>query len=455
MKILLVNPRSANFSESFGLVFPPIGLLYVAAAAEKAGFTIDVEDFLVSRRKPSHLRFRDYDVVGVTSDTRRLPGALEIAKSAKREGRTVVMGGPHPALVDEDILRDGYADFIVRGEGEITFPELLATIRGSADPCPVKGISYLGHGTVRRTAPRELIDDLDSLPLPARHLVDMDAYKRLGMKYGGTRAVTALFTSRGCPNECDFCASPQMYGRRWRARTPASVVAEIEHVYHDYGYRAIAFFDDNFAVSPKRVREICRLIIEKELDIWWWSFSTTSILVRNEDMVGLMAKAGAKTVYIGVESPDPEALKALNKTAEADAPSQAVALLKRHKLETFASYILGGINDDIRAILRTIRFARSLDTSAVQFTILTPYPGTVLFNKLKDRLRHRKWHLYDGMHLVFRHRHVSYAAMELLLIWAYVSYYARGWRAIKGFVKAFRNNARVMKRFGDKANRDR
>jgi radical SAM superfamily enzyme YgiQ (UPF0313 family) len=161
-----------------------------------------------------------------------------------------------------------------------------------------------------------------------------------------------------------------------------------------------------------------------------------------------MAKAGAKTVYIGVESPDPEALTALNKNVEADAASQAVALLKRNNLETLASYIIGGINDDIGAILRTIKFARSLDTAAVQFTILTPYPGTVLFNKLKDRMRHKKWHLYDGMHLVFRHRHVSYAAMELLLIWGYLSFYARGWRAIKGFAKAFVNNARVMKGFG-------
>jgi len=243
-----------------------------------------------------------------------------------------------------------------------------------------------------------------------------------------------------------------MYGRRWRARTPESVVSEIEHVYYDYGYRAIAFTDDNFTVSPKRVREICRLIIEKNLDIWWWSLSTTSTLLSNEDMVSLMAKAGAKTVYIGVESPDPEALKELNKNTKADAPSKAVALLKRNNLEIFASYILGGINDDIGAILRTIKFARSLDTAVAQFSILTPYPGTALFNKLKDRLRHKKWRLYDGVHLVFRHKRVAFVPMELLLIWAYVSYYARGWRAIKGFLKAFVKNTLVMKLFCGKAN---
>jgi hypothetical protein len=130
------------------------------------------------------------------------------------------MGGPHPAFVDEDVLIHGYADFIVKGEGEITFPDLLDTIRGGDDLYHVKGISYLVHGKVMRTAPRELVEDLDSLPFPARHLVDISAYKRVGVKYGGKRSVAVLSTSRGCPNECEFCVTPQMYGRRWRARTP-------------------------------------------------------------------------------------------------------------------------------------------------------------------------------------------------------------------------------------------
>jgi anaerobic magnesium-protoporphyrin IX monomethyl ester cyclase len=451
MDILLANPKSVNAFESFGMVFPPLGLLYVAAAAERAGFTVGVEDFFVSRDTPSRFNFRDYDVVGITSDTRRFPGALEIAKRAKQQGCTVVMGGPHPAFVDDDVLMGGYADFIVKGEGEITFPDLLETIKRGDDPCRVKGISYLVHGNVTRTAPRELVEDLDSLPFPARHLVDIDAYKRFGVKYGGKRPIATVSTSRGCPNACEFCTTPQMYGGRWRARTPESVVAEIEHVHDDYGYRAIAFCDDNFTVSPRRVREICRLLIEKNLDIWWWSFSTTTALLRNEDMVSLMAKAGAKTVYIGVESPDPETLRELKKDAAVNAPSEAVALLKRNKLDIFASYILGGMNEDPAAILRTIKFARSLDTSIAQFSILTPYPGTALFEKLKDRLRHKKWRLYDGTHLVFRHEHVPYASMQLLLLWAYVSFYARGWRAIKGFVKAFVKNTPILRVFWGRA----
>ena len=410
MNILLANPKSVNVFESFGMVFPPLGLLYVAAAAETAGFTVGVEDFCASRNTPSRFNFRDYDVVGITSDTRRFPGALEIAGRAKQQGCTVVMGGPHPAFADEDVLLGGYADFIVKGEGGLTFPDLLEVIRRGVDPGRVKGISYLGDGRVIRTAPRELVEDLDRLPFPARHLVDIDVYKRFGVRYGGERSVALLSTSRGCPNACEFCATPQMYGRRWRARTAGSVVAEIEHVYYDYGYRAVAFADDNFTASPRRVREICNLLIGKNLDIWWWSFSTATALLRNEDMVSLMAQAGAKTIHIGVESPDPATLRELNKNTGAGVPSEAVALLKRNKLDIFASYILGGTNEDRRTILRTIRFARSLDTHVAQFSILTPYPGTVLFNKLKDRLRHTNWRFYDGTHLVFKHQHVSYVA---------------------------------------------
>ena len=451
MNILLVNPKNLSAFQTFGLVFPPLGLLYVAAATEKQGYHVTFKDFFISHSKSSGFHYRDFDVVGITSDTRRFPGALEAAKKAKDNGCTVVMGGPHPSFVDEDVLKEKYADFIIHGEGEITFPELLNTIKAGEDLSKVKGISYIDDGKIIRTEPRELIEDLDSLPFPSRHLINTDSYKRFGLKYGGERSVAVMSTSRGCPHGCKFCVTPQMYGKRWRARSAESVVSEIESIYYKYGYNAIAFNDDNFTVSPKRVKEICTLILEKNLDIWWWSLSTAEMLLRNEDMVKLMAKAGAKTVYIGIESSNPETIKEFDKNIRADTPERVVALLKRNGLQIFASYILGGLSDDISSILGTIKTARSLDTEVAQFTILTPYPGTPLFSKLKGRLRHKKWRMYDGMHLVFRHSKVSYVTMQLLLLWAYISYYARGWKAIKGFIKAFMRNTPILRILYDKA----
>ncbi|RJQ51673.1 MAG: radical SAM protein [Nitrospiraceae bacterium] len=446
MKILLANPKTVNVFETFGFVFPPLGLLYVAAVAEQSGHDVRVEDFRISGHNPSAYDFKNYDIVGITTDTKRFQGALEIAKRGRAQGRTVVMGGPHPAFSDEEILKSGCVDFIVKGEGEITFPALLEGIEKGTDLSSIKGLSYLNKGRIVSTPLPELIQDLDALPLPARHLADIEAYRKTGLRYGGKRPVAVISSSRGCTHNCNFCLTPRMYGNIWRARSAPSVMAEIKEVYHKYGYRAVAFCDDNFTVSPERVKEICSLMIESGLDIWWWCLSTPNTLLKNEDMVRLMSKSGAKTVYIGVESVNPSTLKEFNKGLTNDVPHKAVSLLKENGIEVFASYILGGINDDLKMMLNTIKFARRLDTSVAQFTILTPYPGTTLHKNISNLLRHRKWHLYDGFHLVFRHRKVPFAVMHLLLIWAYIRYYVRSRRAVKGFMKAFRNNAPVVRK---------
>ena len=450
MNVLLANPRSTNAFEAFGFVFPPLGLLYVAATAEQAGHRITIEDFCVSGNKPSSFEFGKYDIVGITTDTRRFRSALDIAGRARAQGCIVVMGGPHPGFADEEILLSEYADYVVRGEGEKTFPSLLDAIsRGRV--CDVAGISYLENGCIVRTSSPPLIEDLDSLPFPARHLVDMEVYKSKGLKYGGKRPVAVISSSRGCPYNCSFCITPQMYGKRWRARSAASVVAEMEEVYHKYGYRAFAFCDDNFTVSPQRVKDICGLVLEKSLDIWWWCLSSPNALLKNEDMVRLMAKAGVKTVYIGIESANPETLKEFNKGITQDVPYKAVELLRRNGIEAFGSYILGGLNDTVAATFKTIRFSRMLDTAVAQFTILTPYPGTQLFEQIEPLLRHKKWHLYDGVHLVFRHKNIPFVPMELMLIWAYTSFYARGLRAVRNFFRALTRNAPLLKKFFGKA----
>lgn len=446
MNILLANPKSSSTFQTFGFVFPPLGLLYVAAAAEKKGYKVKIEDFNVSGNTPHKFNFREFDVVGITSDTRRFPAAVEIGIRAKKAGCIVVMGGPHPAFVDEEVLKAGYADFIVKGEGEITFSELLNTLRFGNEMEQLKGISFLKDGNLVRTHPTELIEDLDGLPSPARHLVDMDVYKKAGYKYGGVRSVAIISASRGCPYECNFCLVPKFTGRKWRARSPLSIIKEIEDLYYNYGYRAIAFCDDNFTVSPKRVVEISNLIIERGLDIWWWCLSSPGTVIKNEEMLRFMAKSGAKTIYIGVESASQATLEEFNKGIKVDTAFQAVSLLKNNRIQVFASYIIGGLNDDIKTTLNTIKLAKMLDTEVAQFAILTPYPGTALYEDLRNKLRHRRWGLYDGMHLVFRHRKISLPLMQFLLVWAYLSFYARGFKALKGFIRTFIKNAPMFKK---------
>ena len=429
MNILLINPAPTGTLKATGVLFPPLGLLYVAAYAEKEGHQVAVRDLAV-RRKKEEIDFKKYDMVGISTDTTRHRQALQLAKKAKASGCTVVMGGPHPGYVDEEILSTQRVDFIVRGEGEVTFSELVVALEkknGRFDS--IQGISFLSNGKLVRTPPRPFIEDLDSLPLPARHLIHIGDYQRTKI---GDRPITPLITSRGCPYQCVFCASSHFWGTKIRTRSVASVLKEIEEVYHRYHFNAVAFVDDTFNLIPRRVIEICHGIVEKKLDLWWWCLSRIDLLLRNEEKVKEMVRAGAKSVFIGVESPNPKTLKELKKGIDAEETVRTVEMLKRNKLEIHASYILGELHDTVKTIHDTIGFAKRLDTNVAQFAILTPYPGTAIYQQVKDRIFKWRspWSFFDMQHLVFKHDHLSFIRMEWLLLKAHFLYYTRSKKGI-------------------------
>ncbi len=430
MNILLINPTPTGTLKATGVLFPPLGLLYVAAYMEKEGHQVTVRDLAVRKAREED-DYKRYDVVGISTDTTRHRQALQLAHKAKASGCTVVMGGPHPGYVDEEILSTRRVDFVVRGEGEVTFSELVASLQKRDGPLDsIQGISFLSNGQLVRTPPRPFIENLDDLPLPARHLINLDDYRR--MKFGG-RDITPLITSRGCPYQCAFCASSHFFGTKVRTRSVASVLDELEKIYHEYHFNAVAFVDDTFNLFPKRVIEICHGIRGKNLDLWWWCLSRIDLLLRNEEMVKEMVRAGAKAVFIGVESPNPKTLEALKKGFEVEEAVQAVEMLKRNSLQIHASYILGGLDDTVATIHETIRYAKRLDANVAQFSILTPYPGTVVYEQVKDRIFKWRspWSFFDMQHLVFKHDHLSFVRMEWLLFKAHLLYYTRSKKAIQ------------------------
>src|SRR4030042_1649369 len=302
MNILLINPAPSGTLRATGFLFPPLGLLYVAAYAEKEGHQVADRDLAV-RKKKEDIVFKKYDIVGISTDTTRYRQALQLAKRAKVSGCTVVMGGPHPGYVDQEILSTKRVDFVVHGEGEMTFSELVAALQKNDGKFhSTQGISFFSNGQTVRNPPRPFMENLDSLPLPARHLIDMDDYRRTKF---GSRDITPLITSRGCPYQCVFCASSHFWGTKGRMRGVEAILKEIEEIYDRYHFNAMAFVDDNFNLLPKRVIEICHGIIEKKLDLWWWGLSRVDLLLRNEEMVKEMVRAGVKSVFIGVESFNP------------------------------------------------------------------------------------------------------------------------------------------------------
>lgn len=450
MNVLLINPPMPGLYHRMGLLMPPLGVMYCASVLKEHGHEVHIMDMNVAG-EDSAVDYRDFDIVGISSDTPRINEAMEFAKIAKEAGKIVVLGGVHPTFLDEELLYTGCVDYIVRGEGEATFLELVTALQedDGHDMEKVRGISWLNEeGEVVRSPSRDFIDDLDEMPYPARDLIDLKRYK--GLTLAG-RPMTSILTSRGCPYDCSFCSANKLTGRTWRARRPAHIVDEMESIMEDYPFTAFCLVDDNFTLNVKRVNAICTEIIERKLDIRWWCMSRTDLIARNERLVERMAASGCDTVFLGLESGSQRSLEGYHKESSVELGKEAVRLLKKHGIDTHASFIIGDVNETHEDIRKTLNYALELNPYVVQFSIMTPYPGTSLFEKIKKRIYETDWAKYDGTHGVFRVDNFLPGELEDILRDIYKRFYLRPRRLLKiliNWIKGYHMNiARVRDLF--------
>jgi anaerobic magnesium-protoporphyrin IX monomethyl ester cyclase len=397
MKILLVSPQGSNLYAKMKVGLPPLGLAYLAAVTREAGHEVKIIDRAIEQRPLTPEDFLPYDLVGISADTPRYPEAVEIATIAKKAGKKVVMGGYHVTFLDKEALETGVVDIIVRGEAEEIFVNLLQALENGDDLHRVKGISFVENGELVRTAVALPPKNLDAMPFPARDLLPMDKYSS---QMAGL-PVTNLITSRGCPFNCYFCSSSRFGGLKWRYRSAKSIVDEMEILYHDYGYRAFAFMDDNFTLSKRRVMEFADELEKRHMnDIIWWCFSRVDILIRNEDMVKRMAEVGAFQIFLGLESHSEDTLDDYGKNIGNKEQDQAIALLRKYGISIHGSFIVGDINETKEMATQTAKWVQDFNPRVAQFSILTPYPGTALFRDVESqgRFLHQNWELYDALH---------------------------------------------------------
>jgi anaerobic magnesium-protoporphyrin IX monomethyl ester cyclase len=426
MKILLVNPPAGFSYGVLGISRPPLGLAYLAAILRKS-HDIKIVDFNVEPVTWSKYSYSGFDIVGISVDTSRVTVSLKIAELAKRQGAVVVTGGPHVSFLDEEALASGAVDYVVRNEGEISFPSLVEFLNKTRSIEDVVGVSYLDNGVVRRTPDAPFIEDLDSLPFPARDLLPLESYKE---KMNGRR-MTTVVTSRGCPYNCEFCSSTRFFGVKWRARSAANIVEEVGLLYHKYGYRAIAFVDDNFTLNPARAIEISEMITAKGWDVIWSAMSRVDTIVRHPEMIQTMAGAGFRWTFIGFESGSQDALDAYGKGAKVSDAFKAMDILRQNHVEVTGAFILGAPDETAKMMKQTIKFARQLDPRRAQFSVLTPYPGSQLYRDVEGRLLTRDWDSYNGMHPTIRLNHVSSLGMRRIQVAAYSTFYGRPSKAVE------------------------
>jgi len=374
---------------------PPLGVTYVAAACEQAGCEVRIFDYIVRRYTKEKLaaELDEFapDVVGATSVTMNFKAAAAIIQDVKRHNPAIItmMGGPHVSYDWANTLKQyPEIDLIVVGEGEETLRELLPVIRDRAAWDKVKGIVFSKDGQPHFTGVRAFIEDLDTLPVPARHLLPVSRYLALGFP-------VSIITSRGCPNRCIFCLGRRMVGHRVRHRTPRLIVNEIEDII-SYGFTRINIADDLFTSNRVRVHAFCDELKRRGIKITWSAFARVNTV--DAEILAVMREAGCDAVVFGVESGNAAMLKRVKKGITLEQAVKAVQACKQSGIIAQASFIIGLPGESPQTIADTSAFADGLGIDC-GFHLLAPFPGTTVREeqeKYDIEILTDDWDLYDA-----------------------------------------------------------
>lgn len=339
------------------------------------------------------------DVIGITAKSQNFASACIVAKIAKQinEKTTVVIGGPHPSMVKAKVLDCKDIDIGVIGEGERTIVELLNAINSKKKLNDINGIVFRDGTRIIETDRRELIDNLDSLPFPAKNapevLRDYEKYPLLAFRN--------IFATRGCPNNCFFCGSRNIWTRKVRFRSVENVIEEIQSL-KKLGLKFINFDDDTFGVNKTYIRKLCSAMIEYCPGIKW----KCEIHVRlvDDEIISLMKRAGCHSIQIGIESGNNRILKEMRKNITIEEAYTACSTIRKYGIELYAFFIVGFPQETEGTLADTVKAMKKIDCSVLTYSIFTPYPGTEAFEFCKEK------GVIDDSYDVSLHNHQSPAS---------------------------------------------
>ena len=402
-----------------------IGVCYLAAAVEN-----DVESLVMPDNfyndgifdsLRSLLKKRTVDLVAISSMTGAFKQAERLARIAKEAGAFVVMGGFHPTALPEEVLKLSCVDVVVIGEGEETFRELV--LNGPSRD--VRGIAYREAGGIVQTEPRPVIANIDSIRFPLRSLRP-DRYGEKGNAY----SIDTIYTSRGCPWKCSFCANDQMH-KAWRGRSAENVVEEFALLHDPKNKKLVKIWDANFLTNIGRAEKICDLMIERGLTNFRIMTETRAKdLVRAERILDKLNKIGLSKAGLGIESPNEATLALMNKKNSLDDVSRAIALCKKYHIGAEGYFIIGHYTENVQDTLAYPDFAQSLGLRHALFMIMTPYPGTSIFNEYKNegKIRSFDWDLYNNYCPVIETRTMDSDTLVAMLTYCNVAF--NGYRTV-------------------------
>lgn len=391
-KVLLVIPPNNSISKEY---LPSLGILYIAAVLKKNGIDVSILDCPIENYSCqdaiNYINNNDFDLIGMTAVTDTRYNALKIICGIKKS--KVVVGGVHFTFCDIETLKK-YKNIlcVVRFEGEYTMLEICQGKELSS----IKGITYRKGRKIIRNPDREFID-LDDLPYPARELIPMEKYTAKLEGEDKTRC-TSIVTSRGCPNNCIFCANKAYWRRKVRFRNPKSVVNEMEFIVKKYGIRGFDIWDDTFTVSKDYVKKLCNEILKRNLKIRFYARIRVDTI--DEELLSLMKKAGCVAVSYGVETGSERILKRINKNITFEQVFRTAKIIKKLGLYSKAFFMFNHPTERYSDLIKTFKLMNLLKkkyNTRIEIGITTVYPGTDLefYMKKQNKLKRGfEWNSY-------------------------------------------------------------
>lgn len=429
MNFVFINPprkiKSNNIWSIINSENPPLGMALLSAIWEAQGHTSQIIDAaalklsvpkIIERINPAT------DYIGLTATTPEISSASAIARGIREKfpDISIVMGGVHPTVFHEDLVRDKICDMAVRNEGEAFITEL-------AKGTPLNLIPNLtwrnqqDEVTVNPDAVKYA--DLDRLPFPAYEKLPMHLYHS-ALGAARQNPSIGMVTTRGCPGHCTFCFSG-MFGSQVRYMSPARIIEHIELLQKKYGIREISFYDDTFTANKKNVAELCELIIERGIKLSWSCFARVDTVT--PDLLLMMKKAGCHQIMYGFEAPDKKILKNINKHITLEQFQNAIQWTRAAKINIRGAFMLGNPGETQASMQRTIDYAKNADIQLAVFNITTPYPGTAMYNEFlqNNSLLHQNWDLYNLGEPVLKLNTVSDEVVKQYYYKSYREFYLR------------------------------
>lgn len=388
MILLMTTAPPKSGAWYLGKRLPPIGLMYVAAALEKAGFEVQMLDNYLMKKPVDEVKQLvsklNPQIVGITCGSATYSRCIETTKAIKETlpNCRIVVGGWHASYVPDSLLDNPEIDYVIMGEGERAITQLATCITAGNESAAmtVPGVACKRQGVNIKNPPR-FIENMDDIPYPARHLLPLELYDRT-VEYLNVKPADVMSISRGCVYNCGFCETKKLWGNICRAFSPQRVIGEIKDLQGKYGTKGIYFINDNFTLRKKETIELCTLMIENRLDLEW--VCDTRVDLVNQEILEVMSKAGCKTIWFGVESGSQRVLQRIGRNTTLEQIENAFKLCRKNGIQTACSFMLGVPDETLKEMEASLKFAKKLDPDWCIFNIFIANPDSRLYQEVLD-----------------------------------------------------------------------